>query len=288
MTAHILYGKNIAQNMKNTVAEEIQLLKRKYSLQPKITTIIIGDNPSSQLYLKLRDKACEEVGIHSDHLFFDETASEDTVISTIHTLNKKKEIHGILIQYPVPKHISQQALMCSIDPAKDVEGFHPYNIGQLLLGNETLAPCTPRAVIELLSSNNILVEGKHIAIINHSIVVGKPLSILLLNRNATVTVCHVFTKNLSDVTKTADIIISAVGKPKLIQASMVKNDSIVIDVGIVQTPDGVCGDVDFEMVKEKAAMITPVPGGIGPITIACALQNMIATFEQCMQQKKKK
>ncbi len=283
MTAEIVYGKVIAQHIKKNISEELKSLQNKYAVQPTIVTIAIGTNASSDVYLRLRDKACNEVGIHSKHIFFDELATEENVLSVIHELNQNNEVHGIFIQYPVPKHVSQYRLMSSVHPIKDVEGLHPYNIGQILLGNEEIIPCTPRAVLELLAYHKIPLQGKNIVIINHSAIVGKPLSLLLLNRNATVSICHVYTKQISDITQNADILISAVGKPNIVTANMVRKDSIVIDIGIVETPAGLRGDVDFEHVLEKVRMITPVPGGIGPLTVACSLQNILFTFRQCMQ-----
>jgi methylenetetrahydrofolate dehydrogenase (NADP+)/methenyltetrahydrofolate cyclohydrolase len=283
MTAVIINGREIAKNIRNNIKKEIVTLKSKYKLPPAITTLLIGDDPRSKLYLKLRENACDEVGITSNHKTFPKTVSEKEIIETIQQLNDNKNIHGILIQYPVPNHISQDKLMSSIDPTKDVEGFHPYNMGKTLLGEESIIPCTPLSVLTILEHEHIKLKGKEVCIVNHSNIVGKPLAVLLLKRNATISVCHVFTKNIQQYTSKADILITGTGLPKLITGKYVKKDAFVIDVGIVQTKDGICGDVDVESVQEKAGKITPVPGGVGPVTIASSLTNMIITYKNCLE-----
>jgi methylenetetrahydrofolate dehydrogenase (NADP+) / methenyltetrahydrofolate cyclohydrolase len=283
MTATIVNGKEIAKEIREKISEEIVQLKTKYNSNPVITTIIVGNDSSSKLYLKLRDNACNEVGIISKHVEFDVTVSERKILQTIQKLNADDSVHGILVQYPVPKHLSQEKLMRAIDERKDVEGFNPINLGRILIGDEYLVPCTPLSVLTILEHEHVALKGKDIVIINHSNVVGKPLTALLLNRNATVAICNVFTKNLKQYTSKADILITGAGVPKLITTDYVKDNAIVLDVGIVETKDGVCGDVDFESVKEKAAVLTPVPGGIGPVTIACALKNMVKTYRNCVE-----
>jgi len=283
MTAKIVNGREIAKEIRKKVYGEVTELKSKYKVVPTITTIKIGKDPSSELYLKLRDNACKEVGINSNHLEFDENISGDKVINAINKLNSDINIHGILIQYPVPNHISQDELMSIIHPKKDVEGFNPYNMGRTLLGNEHITPCTPFSVLTILEHENVDLKGKDVAIVNHSNVVGKPLAALLLNRNATVAVCHVFTKDVKQYTSKADILVTAAGIPKLITKDHVKENAFVIDVGIIETNEGICGDVDFDEVKEKADKITPVPGGVGPVTIACSLKNMLKTYKNCLE-----
>jgi len=283
MTAKIVNGREIAKEIRKKVYGEVTKLKSKYKVVPTITTIKIGKDPSSELYLKLRDNACKEVGINSNHLEFDENISGDKVINAINKLNSDINIHGILIQYPVPNHISQDKLMSIIHPKKDVEGFNPYNMGRTLLGNEHIIPCTPFSVLTILEHENVDLKGKDVAIVNHSNVVGKPLAALLLNRNATVAVCHVFTKDVKQYTSKADILVTAAGIPKLITKDHVKENAFVIDVGIIETNEGICGDVDFDEVKEKADKITPVPGGVGPVTIACSLKNMLKTYKNCLE-----
>jgi len=281
MTAKIINGREIANKIKKEISDEVKKLKIKYQVIPNITTILIGDDPGSKLYLKLRDKACNDVGIKSNHLEFDEKVSEKKILYEINSLNNDKSVNGILIQYPVPKHIDSYKLMSSINPYKDVEGFHPFNMGQTLLGNESIIPCTPYSVLTILQNEKVKFEGLDICIVNHSIVVGKPLTALLLNRNATVSICHVFTKDAKKYTREADVIISGAGVPKLINKEYVKKNAFVIDVGIIKTNTGIVGDVDFESLKDIVGKITPVPGGVGPVTIACALKNMIKTYKNC-------
>jgi methylenetetrahydrofolate dehydrogenase (NADP+)/methenyltetrahydrofolate cyclohydrolase len=278
MTATIVNGREIAKEIREKITQEIAQLKKVYRITPAITTITIGHDPSSTLYLKLRENACNEVGITSKHLEIEPTASEETVLRAIQKLNNDSTVHGVFIQYPVPRQLSQDNLMRAIDPRKDVEGFNPINMGRTLIGDEHLVPCTPLSVLTILAHEHVDLKGKDIVIVNHSNIVGKPLAALLLNRNATVSVCHVFTKNLKQYTTKADVLITGAGVPKMITKDHVKDQAIVIDVGIVETKDGICGDVDVESVKEKVAILTPVPGGVGPVTIACALTNMIKTY----------
>jgi methylenetetrahydrofolate dehydrogenase (NADP+) / methenyltetrahydrofolate cyclohydrolase len=285
MTAMIVNGREIAKEIRKKISEEIVQLKIKYNSTPVIATIIIGNDLSSKLYLKLRDNACNEVGIISKHVEFDATVSQEKILQIIQQLNTDDTVQGILVQYPVPNHLFQEKLMQAIDQRKDVEGLSPVNLGRILIGDEYLVPCTPLSVLTILEHEHVALKGKDIVIINHSNIVGKPLAALLLNRNATVSVCHVFTKNLKQYTSKADILITGAGVPKLITKDYVKDNAIVLDVGIVKTKGGVCGDVDFDSVKEKAAVLTPVPGGIGPVTIACALKNMVKTYRNCVENK---
>jgi len=281
MSAKVIDGREIAKKIRLEVASEVKKLKSEYDVSPSVTTVKVGSDPGSELYMKLRDKACNEVGIDSKHLVFAEDASEGKVIQEISELNEDDGVHGVLVQYPVPGHINPLKLMNAVCPEKDIEGFNPYNMGRTLIGDEHIIPCTPQSVLTILEYEKIDLEGKDVVIVNHSNVVGKPLSALFLNRNATVSVCHIFTKDSKKYTKEADILISAAGKPKLITNDHIKSGAFVIDVGIVQTSDGICGDVDFEKVKEKAGWITPVPGGVGPVTVACSLKNMIKTYKNC-------
>jgi len=282
MVAKIINGRKIAQKMKDDIALDIQSLLKKTTIQPIIATIIIGHDPGSELYLKLRDAACHDVGIKSHHVRFEQDVSEQTVLRTIHSLNSDTSIHGILIQYPVPQHISSYSLMSAIDPTKDVEGLHPYNLGNILLGEEQIIPCTPAAILAILDHEHVTLEGLNVALVNHSIIVGKPLSLLLLNRNVSLSVYHVFTKDLINKTQNADVLISAVGKPQIITKEHIKKNAFVIDVGICPTKKGIVGDVSFDEVQQKAAKITPVPGGVGPVTIVCSLQNMVKTYKRCL------
>ena len=286
MTIKIVNGRKIAEKIHIKTTEEVKHLKSIYKITPNITTIKIGDNQSSELYYKLRNNACKKAGINSNLLEFSKKISEDKILKTIDELNLDKNIHGILIQFPIPDHISSNKLMNAIDPKKDVEGFNPYNMGKTLIGNEDIVPCTPLAVLTILNHEKIDLEGKEIVIINHSTIVGKPLTALLLNRNATVTICHIFTKDTKQHSSNADIIITATGIPGLITKDYVKNEAFIIDVGIAETKGGICGDVNFNSVKEKAVKITPVPGGVGPVTIACSLNNMLKTYKNCIEEKK--
>jgi len=283
MTAIIVNGTEIAKEIRKKISEEIFQLKKEYNCNPVVTTIIVGNDSSSKLYLKLRDNACKEVGIISKHDEFDAKVSEQKIFKAIQKLNADDSVHGILIQYPVPIHLSQKKLMQMIDPRKDVEGLNPVNLGRTLIGDEYLIPCTPLSILTILQHEHITLKGKNIVIINHSNVVGKPLAALLLSRNATVAVCHIFTKNLKLYTSRADILITGAGVPNLITTDYIKDNAIVLDVGIVKTKDGICGDVDFDAVKEKAAVISPVPGGVGPITIACALKNIVKAYRNCFE-----
>ena len=282
----IIDGRRIADEIKKDVKSKLDELKTIYGVTPTIASIIIGDNKESELYLKLRDKASSEVGIKSKHYRFSKGVSKEEIIKVISELNNNQDIHGILLQQPIPEHLSLYNLLSNINPLKDVEGLTPYNLGRLMMGYEKIIPCTPLAVLKILEYMDVKLEGSNIVIINHSIIVGKPLSILLLNRNATVTVCHVYTKNLKQYTLDADILITATGVPGLIKEDYIKKDACVIDVGITKTSEGIRGDVDFNGVKEKASMLTPVPGGVGPATIACSLMNMLETFQNCMELKK--
>jgi methylenetetrahydrofolate dehydrogenase (NADP+)/methenyltetrahydrofolate cyclohydrolase len=283
MTAMIVNGKEIAKEIRKKISEEIVLLKKRYNITPVIVTVIVGSELSSKLYLKLRDIACSEVGIISKHFNFDVNVSEQKILQAIQKFNNDSSVHGILIQYPVPNQLSQEKLMQVIDSRKDVEGLNPVNLGRTLIGDEYLIPCTPLSVLTILEHEDVVLRGKDIVIINHSNVVGKPLAAILLNRNATVAICHVFTKNLKQYTSKADILITGAGVPKLITADHIKENAIILDVGIVETKDGICGDVDFSAVKEKARIISPVPGGVGPVTIACALKNMVKTYRNCVE-----
>jgi methylenetetrahydrofolate dehydrogenase (NADP+)/methenyltetrahydrofolate cyclohydrolase len=283
MVPTIVNGKEIAKGIKKTITKEIQRLEKKHGVKPLMTTITVGNDPTSELYLRLRENACNEVGIISQHLSFDQHCTEQQVLQAIQTLNADTAHHGILIQYPVPKHLHPERLMAEVDPGKDVEGFNPVNLGNTMIGKEDLVPCTPLAVLTILDQAKVPLQGTDVVIVNHSTVVGKPLTALFLNRNATVAVCHVFTKDLKRYTKEADIVVSAAGVPRLITMEHVKDQAVVIDVGIIETKDGVCGDVDFQAVKEKASVITPVPGGVGPVTIACALSNMVTTYRNCLE-----
>lgn len=272
MTAKIINGKATAQLIKEMLKSEISALK----LKPGLAAILVGENPASKIYISTKEKACAEVGIKFKKFTFREKVLEEDLITLIKKLNKDKKIHGVLVQLPLPKHISEQKVLDSIKPSKDVDGLGTFNAGKLLLGEKGILPATPKGVMKLLESTGIALEGKHAVVLGRSNLVGKPLSLLLQRANCTVTMCHSKTTNLSEITKQADLLISAVGKVKTITAEMVKEGALVIDVGINRFENGhITGDVDFEAVKEITSFITPVPGGVGPMTVACLLENVV-------------
>ena len=253
---------------------------KKEGLHPGLAVIIVGDDPASRVYVNNKKKACEYIGIHSEEYALPATASEEEVLSLISTLNKKEDIHGILCQLPVPDHINEEHIIAAIDPKKDVDAFHPVNVGKIMVGNYDFLPCTPAGVMELIKESGIEVSGKECVVLGRSNIVGKPQAMLLLHDNGTVTVCHSRTKNLKEVCARADILVVAIGKPKFVTADMVKEGAVVIDVGINRLPDGkLCGDVDYDEVEKKAAAITPVPGGVGPMTIAMLMRNTLKAAE---------
>ncbi|HHF58772.1 MAG TPA: bifunctional 5,10-methylenetetrahydrofolate dehydrogenase/5,10-methenyltetrahydrofolate cyclohydrolase [Thermoplasmatales archaeon] len=281
--ALIVDGRRIANRIKERVSLDLKKLASEYGIAPAMATIMIGNNEESELYFKLREKASKEVGIKSKLYRFPDDATEREIIDTILDLNKDEEIHGIMVQRPVPNHLSLFNILSKIDPDKDVEGMAPQNLGNLFLGRETIVPCTPLAILKILDHTGVKLEGANAVIINHSPIIGKPLAILLLNRNATVSVCHVFTRDLLKYTREADILVTATGTPNLIGREHVKNGSIIIDAGISKTEKGICGDVDFDGVKDKAGIITPVPGGVGPVTIACVFENLLKLYKKRVQ-----
>jgi len=283
MSAKIIDGRKIGKDIRKKVADDVKRLKSKYGIIPNIATVKIGSNPQSDLYLSLRDKACREVGIKSKHVELSSNVLEKNAIKEIKKLNDDDDNHGILIQFPIPKNLSEKKLINCIASKKDVEGLTAENMGRLMIGDENIIPCTPLAVLTILEEEKIVFEGKDAVIVNHSNVVGKPLLGLFLNRNASVSVVHVFTKDLKKYTSKAEILVSATGVSRLITGDYVKKGAFVIDVGIVKTKDSVCGDIDFESVKNKAGALTPVPGGVGPVTVACSLLNMVKTFKSCIE-----
>ncbi|HLD62736.1 MAG TPA: bifunctional methylenetetrahydrofolate dehydrogenase/methenyltetrahydrofolate cyclohydrolase FolD [Candidatus Norongarragalinales archaeon] len=273
MAARILDGKKIAEGIKEKIAGEIAGWKKK----PGLATVLVGDNPASKVYVSMKNVACKKYGFYSREIHLPESISQKQLLEKVAELNKDNAIHGILVQLPLPPQIDENAILSAITPEKDVDGFHPVSLGKLIQGNPSFVPCTPRGVIHLIKSTGEKLEGKHAVVIGRSNIVGKPTAILLLQENCTVTVCHSRTTNLAEEVKKADIVVAAVGKPKLVTKEMVKQGAVVIDVGTTKLSDGrLCGDVDFDGVKEKASWITPVPGGVGPMTIAMLLQN---TFE---------
>ncbi|WP_062198499.1 bifunctional methylenetetrahydrofolate dehydrogenase/methenyltetrahydrofolate cyclohydrolase FolD [Massilibacterium senegalense] len=280
MTAHIISGKELAKNKREAMKQEVGQLK-KTAISPKLVVVLVGDNPASISYIKGKQKGCEEVGIESQLIKLEATASEEELLSIIDQLNEDDTVDGILVQLPLPDHISEQKVIHRIVVEKDVDGFHPMNVGKMLLGEECFISCTPFGILEMVKSINVPIEGKHVVVIGRSNIVGKPVGQLFLNENATVTYTHSRTKDRASITKQADILIVAVGKPNLIGPDEVKEGAIVIDVGVNRLETGkLCGDVRFDEVKEKASYITPVPGGVGPMTITMLLHNTILSAKR--------
>jgi len=275
MVAEIIDGKKLSHELKMKMKNEVTQLK-KTGVTPHLTVILVGDNPASKSYVKGKEKACEETGISSDLIELNETITEDELLAEIVKLNNDKSVHGILVQLPLPDHIEEQKIIEIISPKKDVDGFHPVNIGKMMTGQDTFFPCTPYGIITMLKSKDISIEGKHAVILGRSNIVGKPVGQLLLNENATVTYCHSRTRNLKEYTKNADILVVALGKAHFVDEDHIKKGAVVIDVGINRTEDGsLTGDVNFDKVKERASYITPVPRGVGPLTITMLLSNTI-------------
>lgn len=276
----ILDGKKVAQKLEDDLATEINSLENK-GITPGLTVVLVGNDPASQVYVSYKEKACKRVGINSNIIDLPEEISEEDLLAEIDRLNKDNSVDGILVQMPLPDHIEQAEVIKSINPIKDVDGFHPENVGQLVTqGQMQLAPCTPKGIMKVLAEYNIEIEGQEAVIVGRSNIVGKPMANMLLHNNATVTICHSRTRDLKAHTSQADIIIAAVGIKEFITADMIKEGAVVIDVGINRTEDGLVGDVEFKPVRDKAAAITPVPGGVGPMTIATLLENTITACEQ--------
>lgn len=275
MTAQIIDGKQLATEIRMNIKTDVEKLKEK-GVTPHLTVILVGNDPASHSYVKGKKEACTEVGMSSEIIELPETISEAELLEHIKQLNNDDSVNGILVQLPLPSHIDEGTVIETIVPEKDVDGFHPINVGKMMLGKQTFLPCTPYGIIEMLKSKNIDINGKHAVIIGRSNIVGKPVGQLLLNENATVTYCHSRTKDLKAHTLQADILVVAVGKEHVITSDYVKDGAIVIDVGVNRTEAGhLTGDVNFADVKEKASFITPVPGGVGPMTITMLLVNTI-------------
>lgn len=272
--ATIINGKELSKKIREQVKEEVEKLKKK-NIFPKLAVIMVGQDPASKVYVRNKSKACNEVGIEYEEFLLDETCSMEELLKVIENLNERKDIHGILLQSPIPKPLDIYTAFETIDFRKDVDGFNPINIGRLTLKRQTFISCTPHGVMKMLEEYNINLSGANVVILGRSNIVGKPLAQCLLNADATVTICHSKTKNIQEITKNADILISAIGKPKFVTADMIKEGAVVIDVGINRLETGLVGDVDFENVSKKASYITPVPGGVGPMTIAMLLHNVV-------------
>ena len=278
MSAMLIKGSEISKQIKEELKQEIANIKENNNIMPGLATILVGENEASKVYVGAKEKACKELGIYSERIDLPADTKESDLLALIERLNKEPKIHGILVQLPLPKHINETNVLYAIDPSKDVDGFHPVNIGKMMLGAPCFLPCTPHGILELLKRSNTDMNGAEVVVVGRSNIVGKPVANMLLQKNggnATVTICHTGTKDIPSHTRRADILIVAVGKPKAITADMVKEGVVVIDVGVNRLETGLVGDVDFDSVKEKARAITPVPGGVGPMTIVMLMKNTV-------------
>lgn len=268
-------GRSLSKKVEEQVKQGVDRLKARKGVTPGLATILVGEDPASRMYVRLKHKACERVGIHAEDHNMPESATQEELMQQILELSSREDIHAILLQLPLPAHLDDKAAMLAIDPSKDADGFHPHNMGKLLIGEEGLVPCTPKGIIRALEEYNVTIQGKHAVVVGHSNVVGKPMAAMLINRNATVSVCHVFTDDLKKFTLDADILVVGTGVKHLIKADMVKEGAVVFDVGITEEEGKIYGDVDFDNVVKKASLITPVPGGVGPMTIAILMEHVL-------------
>lgn len=275
----ILDGKELSKKIKTQLKLEVETLKNKTGKTPKLAVVLVGDDPASAIYVKNKKNACKFAGITSEVKVLDKNTTQTELESVLGTLNSDKTVNGILLQLPLPNGLNERQALNCINPQKDVDGLTTVNMGKLLTNEQGLTPCTPTGIMELFNEYNINLDGKHVVIINRSLLVGKPLEQMLLKKNATVTICHSHTKNIASLTKNADIIVTAVGKKNFLTKSMVKKNATIIDVSIVRDENGICGDADFKNLTKKAEFITPVPGGVGPLTIAMLLKNTIKAFK---------
>ena len=277
--AKIIDGKQISLDIKNELKEKVAKYKEQ-GIEITLAVVKVGNDPASAVYVRNKEKACEYVGISSKTLALLEETTEEELLNVVKELNEDKNVNGILVQLPLPKHIDESKVLLTIDSTKDVDGFHPVNVGKMVIGEDTFLPCTPAGIIEMIKRTDIDIEGKECVVIGRSNIVGKPMAMLMLKENATVTIAHSRTKDLKEVTKRADIIVAAIGKAKFVTADYVKEGAVVIDVGMDRDENGkLCGDVDFESVSKVASAITPVPGGVGPMTVTMLLVNCLRSVE---------
>ncbi|WP_413790432.1 bifunctional methylenetetrahydrofolate dehydrogenase/methenyltetrahydrofolate cyclohydrolase FolD [Bacillus thuringiensis] len=280
MVAVIIKGNEVAEKKRAQLTEEVVKLKEQ-GIEPGLAVILVGEDPASRSYVKGKEKGCEQVGIYSELIELPETITEERLLAEIDRLNGDGRINGILVQLPLPKHIEEKAIIERISPEKDVDGFHPISVGRMMTGQDTFLPCTPHGIVELVKETNLDISGKHVVVIGRSNIVGKPVGQLFLNENATVTYCHSKTQNMKELSKLADILIVAVGRPKMITADYIKEGAVVIDVGVNRLETGkLCGDVDFDNVLNIAGYITPVPKGVGPMTITMLLHNTVESAKR--------
>ena len=279
--AKIIDGKEVSAQVKEQVKEEAAQLKAATGLQVGLAVVIVGNNPASRVYVNNKKKACEAVGFQSFEYALDEDTIQEELLELVEVLNENPQVNGILVQLPLPKQIDEKAIINAISPDKDVDAFHPSNVGRIMIGSYAFLPCTPAGVMELIASTGVSVSGKNCVVIGRSNIVGKPMAMLLLHQNGTVTICHSRTQNLKEICARADILVAAVGKANFVTADMVKEGAVVIDVGMNRLDNGkLCGDVDFAAVEPKAGYITPVPGGVGPMTIAMLMRNTLTAAKQ--------
>ncbi|MBX3331992.1 MAG: bifunctional methylenetetrahydrofolate dehydrogenase/methenyltetrahydrofolate cyclohydrolase FolD [Nitrospira sp.] len=281
MTAQLIDGKALAQQVRDGLAKESAELFAKKSMKPGLATILVGDDPASHVYVRNKQKACELAGIYIDDHKLPASTTQAELLALIDKKNTDSKIHGILVQLPLPKHIDSKVILEAVSTLKDADGFHPYNFGRLVEGHPVFEACTPKGVIKMIESTGVTIEGKRAVVVGRSNIVGKPLALMLLQRNATVTICHSKTRDLPAVCREAELLLVAIGKAKFVTADMVREGAVVIDVGTNKTPEGkLCGDVDFEPVSRKAGWISPVPGGVGPMTIAMLLENTVESAKR--------
>lgn len=280
MVAVIIKGNEVAEKKRAQLQEEVVKLKEQ-GIVPGLAVILVGEDPASRSYVKGKEKGCEQVGIYSELIELPETITEERLLAEIDRLNGDDRINGILVQLPLPKHIEEKAIIERISPEKDVDGFHPISVGRMMTGQDTFLPCTPHGIVELVKETNLDISGKHVVVIGRSNIVGKPVGQLFLNENATVTYCHSKTQNIKELSKLADILIVAVGRPKMVTADYIKEGAVVIDVGVNRLETGkLCGDVDFDNMLDVAGYITPVPKGVGPMTITMLLHNTVESAKR--------
>ena len=278
--ANILDGKQVSTNVKEQVRQETEALFQKYGKRPGLAVVIVGNDPASRVYVNNKKKACETVGFQSFEYALPEDTTQEELLELVQTLNEDKNVNGILVQLPVPKQIDDKAIINAISAEKDVDAFHPENVGRIMIGEYAFLPCTPAGVMELIDSTGTEISGKRCVVIGRSNIVGKPMAMLLLHRSGTVTICHSRTQNLAEITREADILVAAVGKANFVTGDMVKDGAVVIDVGMNRLENGkLCGDVNFAEAEPKASYITPVPGGVGPMTIAMLMKNTLTAFK---------
>lgn len=284
--AKILDGKAVSQRVKNALKDETEKFVEKYGIKPGLAVVIVGDDPASRVYVNSKKKACAEIGYYSEEHALPESTTEGELLSLVEKLNGDEKIHGILVQLPLPKHIDEEKIINAINPKKDVDAFHPVNVGKIMIGNFDFLPCTPAGVMELINEAGIDLTGKNCVVVGRSNIVGKPQAMLLLHKNATVTICHSKTKNIKEITKNADVLVAAVGRAQMFDGDYIKDGAVVIDVGMNRLENKkLVGDVDFESAEKKASCITPVPGGVGPMTIAMLMKNTLTAAKNAVLRK---